>query len=161
MLTATDLVHLLDQSINLLLPIPQISTLNKMLELPRPEPTSRVAQLEWPQKVTSLFEIRPHSNNLMDQILHTNDAKLAQLLLDDLVIGEGYTLLVDLSVATLVDEVADGFDTGVAVGDVGFDYFEHFGGGFGEFDEHAVVYLEEAEELKDLAGFGGDFVDTV
>ena len=132
-----------------------------MLEFPRPESTSRVAQLEWPQKVTSLLEIRPHSNNLMDQVLHTDDAKFAQLLLDDLVIGEGYTLLVDLSVAALIDEVADGFDAGVAVGDIGLDYFEHFGGGFGEFDEDAVIDLEEAEELEDLAGFGGDFVDTV
>ena len=132
-----------------------------MLELPRPEPTSRVAQLEWPQKVTSLLEIWPHSNNLMDQVLHTDDAKFTQLLLDDLVIGERYTLLVDLSVAALIDEVADGFDAGVAVGDIGFDYFEHFGGGFGEFDEDAIVDLEEAEELEDLARFGGDFVDTV
>ena len=132
-----------------------------MLEFPRPESTSRIAQLEWPQKVTSLFKIRPHSNNLMDQVLHTDDAKFAQLLLNDLVIGEGYTLLVDLSVAALVDEVANGFDTRVAVGDIGFDYFEHFGGGFCEFDEDAVVDLEEAEELKDLAGFGGDLVDTV
>ena len=132
-----------------------------MLELPRPEPTSRVAQLEWPQEVTSLLEIWPHSNNLVDQVLHTDDTKFTQLLLDDLVIGEGYTLLVDLSVAALVDEVADGFDTGVAVGDIGFDYFEHFGGGFGEFDEDAVVDLEEAEELEDFTGFGSDFVDTV
>ena len=132
-----------------------------MLELPRPESTSRIAQLERPQKVTSLLEIRPHSNNLMNQILHTDDAKFTQLLLDDLVIGEWYTLLVDLSVAALINEVADGFDTRVAVGDVGFDYFEHFGGGFGEFDEDAVVDLEEAEELEDLAGFGGDLVDTV
>ena len=132
-----------------------------MLEFSRPEPTSRIAQLKWPQEVTGLLEIWPHSNNLMDQVLHTDDAKFAQLLLDDLVIGEGYTLLVDLSVAALIDEVADGFNTGVAVGDIGFDYFEHFGSGFGEFDEDAVVDLEEAEELEDLARFGGDFVDTV
>ena len=132
-----------------------------MLEFPRSKSTGRVAQFKWPQKVTGLLEIRPHSNNLMDQVLHTDDAEFAQLLLDDLVIGKGYTLLVDLSVAALVDEVADGFDTGVAVGDIGLDYFEHFGGGFGEFDEDAVVDLEEAEELEDLAGFWGNFVDTV
>ena len=83
------------------------------------------------------------------------------MLLDDLVIGEGNALLVDLSVAALIDEVADGFNTGVAVGDIGLDYFEHFGGGFGEFDEDTIVDLEEAEELEDLAGFGSDFVDTV
>lgn len=132
-----------------------------MLELPRPEPTSRIAQLEWPQKVTSLLEIRSHSNDLMDQILHTDNAEFAQLFFNNLVIGEGYTLLVDLSVTALIDEVADGFNAGVAVGNVGLDYFEHFGGGFGEFDEDAVVDLEEAEELKDLAGFRGDFVDTL
>ena len=82
------------------------------------------------------------------------------MLFDDLVVRERDTLLVDLAVAALVDEVADGLDGRVAVGDVGFDDFQHFGGCFGEFDEDAVVDLEEAEELEDLAGFGGDFVDT-
>jgi len=33
----------------------------------------------------------------VNQILHTDDTKLAQLLLDDLVIGQGDTLLINLA----------------------------------------------------------------
>ena len=131
-----------------------------MLKLPRPEPTSRVRQLERPQEIARLLEIGPHGHNLMDQILDADDAEFAKVLLDDLVVGERDSLLVNLSIASLVDEVADALYRGIAVRDVGFDYFEHFGGGFGDFDKDAVVDLEETEELHDLAGFGGHLVDT-
>ena len=131
-----------------------------MLELPRPEPTGRIRQLERPQEVARLLEVRPHGHDLVHQILHADDAELAQVLLDDLVVGQRDALLVDLSISALVDEVADGLDAGVAVGDVGFDYFEHFGCGLCEFDEDAVVDLEETEELHDLARFRGHLVDT-
>lgn len=131
-----------------------------MLELPRPKPTGRVRQLEWPQEVACLLEVRPHGHDLMHQIFHTDNTKLAEVRLDDLVVGERDTLLVNLSVSALVDEVADGFHARVAVGDVRLDYFEHLGSGFGEFDEDAVVDLEKTEELHNLAGFGGHFIDT-
>ena len=131
-----------------------------MPKLPRPEPTRRIRQLKRPEEIARLLEIGPHGHNLVDQVLNADDAEFAQVLLDDLVVGEGDALLVDLAVAALVDEVADGFDGGVAVGDVGFDDLEHFGRGFCDFDEDAVVDLEETEELHDLARFGGHFVDT-
>ena len=69
-------------------------------------------------------------------------------------------MLVNFAVAAFVDEVAHRFDGRVAVGDVGFDDLEHFGGGFCEADEDTVVYLEEAEELEYFSWLGGDFVDT-
>ena len=50
--------------------------------------------------------------------------------------------------------------TGIAVRDIRFDYFEHFGRGFGEFDEDAIVDLEETKELHNLAGFRGQLVDA-
>lgn len=46
------------------------------------------------------------------------------------------------------------------VGNVRFDYLEHFGSGFGEFDEDAIVDLKETEELHDLARFRCHLVDT-
>lgn len=139
------LIHLLDQRIDLLLSIPQIPTLDEMLELPRPEPTRRIRQLERPQKVARLLEIGPHGHNLMHQILHADDAEVAKVLLDDLVIGEWDPLLIDLPISTLVDEVADGLHGGVTIGDVRFDDFEHFGCRFGDFDKDTVVNLEETE----------------
>jgi len=132
-----------------------------VLKLPRPKPAGWVAQLERPQKVARLLEVRAYGDDLMDQILHAHDPIFAQVVLDDLVVGEGDALLVDLAVAALVDEGADGLEVRVAVGDVGLDDLEHFRGGFGEADEDAVVDLEKAQELEDLAGFGRDFVNTV
>jgi len=46
-----NLVHLSNQSINMLLSISQVSTLNEMLEFAWTEATGRIAQLEGPQKV--------------------------------------------------------------------------------------------------------------
>jgi len=79
-----------------------------MLELAWTEASSWVGKLEWPQEVGSLFEVGTDSENLVNQVLHADDAELAKVCLDDGVVGEGNTLLVDLAVPTLVDELADG-----------------------------------------------------
>jgi len=156
-----NLVHLPDELVDTLLTVSQVAALDKVLELPRPKPAGRIAQLERPQEVARLLEVRADGDDLMDQILHAHDAVFPQVILDDLVIGEGDALLVDLAVAALVDEGADGLEVRVAVGDVGLDDLEHFGRGLREAHEDAVVDLEQAQELEDLAGFGRDFVDTV
>lgn len=131
-----------------------------MLELPRSEPAIRIAQLERPQEVARLLEVGTHGVDLMDEILHAHDAVFAQVILDELVVGKGDALLVDLAITALVDEFADGLEVGVAVGDVGFDDLQHLGRGFGDADEDAVVDLEESEQLEGLAGLGGHLRDT-
>ena len=40
-------------------------------------------QLEWPKKVARFFEMIPNSVDFMHKILHADDAKLAQLFLND------------------------------------------------------------------------------
>ena len=132
-----------------------------MLELPRSETTSGVAQLERPKEVTGLFEVRSDGGNLVDQVFHTDDAELAQVVLDQLVVGEGDALLVDLAIAALVDEFTNGLEVGVPVSDVWVHDGEHLLGGFGQADEDAVVQLEKTEELENLARFRGDLGDTV
>lgn len=121
-----NLVHLLDQRINLILAIAQITTLDEMLELSRTEATSRVAKLEWPEKVAGLLEVRADGEDLMDQILDTQDAVFAEVIFNYLIVSEWDALLVDLSITALVDEVADGFDRGVAVCDIRFNDLDHF-----------------------------------
>lgn len=101
-----------------------------MLELSCTEATSRVAELEWPEKVAGLLEVRADGEDLMDQILDTEDTVFAEIILDYLVVGEWDTLLLDLAIAALVDEVADGFDRGVAVRDIRFNDLDHFHCGF-------------------------------
>lgn len=155
------LIHLLHQGIDVVFPVAQITSFDEVLEFSRMEPASWVAELEWPQKIARLLEVGSHGHDFVDQIFHTDNAQFSKLLFDDRVVGQRDALLVDFAVSALVDQIADGLDGGVSVGDVGFDNLQHLGGGLGEFDEDGVVDLEETEELEDFAGLGGDFVDTV
>ena len=97
----------------------------------------------------------------MDDIFHADDTVLTELLLDKGVVGKRDTLLVDLAVSALVDELTDGLEVGVTVGDERLDDLEHLRGGLGQANEDTVVDLEETEELKSLALLGVDLVDTL
>lgn len=132
-----------------------------MLELADVEATVGVGQLEGPEEVVGLLEVGADGVDLVDQILHADDAVLAEVLLDDLVVGEGDTLLVDLAVTALVQELTDGLQVGVTVGNVGVDDGQHLLGGLGQTDEGTAVDLEQTKQLQDLAGLGGNLVDTV
>jgi hypothetical protein len=132
-----------------------------VLELADVEAAVGVGQLEGPQEVAGLLEVGADGVDLVDQILHTDNAVLAEGLLDDGVVGKGNTLLVDLSVTTLVDELLDALEVGETVSDPGLDDLDHLLSGLGELDEDTVVDLEQTEQLEDLAGLGGDLVDTL
>ena len=132
-----------------------------MLELPLPEPARGVAELERPQEVAGLLEVGADGEDLVDQILHADDSELAKAPLDDGIVGERDALLINLTVAALVDELPDGFEGRIAVGDERFHDLEHLGGGLGQANEDAVVDLKEAKKLEDLTRLRGDFVDTV
>jgi hypothetical protein len=159
--TDEHLVHLADEGVDVLLTVTGVTALDVVLELAGAEATSGVGELEGPEEVVGLLEVGADGVDLVDEILHADNAELAEVLLDDLVVGEGNTLLVDLSVTTLVDELTDGLEVGVTVGDVWVDDGEHLLGGLGETDESTVVDLDQTEELKDLAGLRSDLVDTL
>lgn len=135
------LVHLLDQSTDMVLTVAKVTTLDKVLELPSAESTSRVTELERPQEVGGLLEVGSNSVDLVNQILHTDNAKLAQVLFDDLVVGDWDALLVDLAVAALVDQLADVLERRISVGDVWLDDLKHLAGGLSQPDEDAIVDL--------------------
>ena len=155
------LVHLADEGVDVLLTVAKVTTLDVVLELAGTEATSGVGELEGPEEVVGLLEVGADGVDLVDQVLHADNAVLAELLLDDLVVGEGNTLGVDLTVAALVDKLTDGLEVGVTVGDVGVDNGEHLLGGLGETDEDTVVDLDQTEELQNLAGLRSDLVDTL
>lgn len=156
-----NLVHLADESVDLVLAVTEVTTLDVVLELAGAETTVGVAELERPQEVGGLLEVGSDSEDLVDQILHTEDTVLAKVVLDDGVVGKRLALLLDLSVTTLVDELLDALEVGVTVGDPGLDNLDHLDGGLGDLDEDTVVDLEKTEELEDLAGLGGNLVDTL
>ena len=132
-----------------------------MAELAGAETTSWVGQLEWPEEVGGLLEVWSDSEDLVDEILHADDAVLAKVGLDDGVVGKSNALLLDLSVSALVDELADGLQVGVTISDPWLDNLEHLESSLCKTDEDTVVDLEQTEELEDLAGLWSNLVDTV
>ena len=157
----TNLVHLADEGVDVLLPVTQVAALDEVLELAGTEATVGVAELEGPQEVGGLLEVGADGVDLVNQVLNADDAVLAQVLLNDGVVGESHALLVDLAVSALVDELLDALQVGVTVRNPRLDDLDHLGGSLGDADEDAVVDLQKTEELEDLAGLRGDLVDTV
>jgi hypothetical protein len=155
------LVHACDELVDEVLTVTEVTALDEVLELPGVETTSGGGQLEWPEEVAGLLEVGANSVDLVDQVLDADNAELAEVLLDELVVGDGKALLVDLSVTALVDELTDGLQVGVAVCDEGLDDLQHLNGGLGEADEDTIVDLEKTEELEGLALLGVNLVDTV
>ena len=63
---------------------------------------------------TYLLEVRSSREDLVDEVLDGEDVELAESLLNDLVVGEGNALLVDLAVAALVDELPNSLQVRLA-----------------------------------------------
>jgi hypothetical protein len=155
------LVHLSDQSVDLVLTVTEITTLHEVTELAGTETTSWVGELEWPEEVGGLLEVWSNSEDLVDEILHADNAVLAEVGLDDGVVGKSNALLVDLSISTLVDELADGLEVWVTIGYPWLDNLQHLEGSLGHADKDTVVDLEKTEELKDFARLWSNLVDTM
>lgn len=101
-----------------MLPVPMIASLHEMQKLPRAPSAGGVAELERPQEVGGLLEVRPRADDLVHEVLDAEDVVLAERGLDDGVGGERDALPVDFAVAALVDELADGLEVGLAEGSV-------------------------------------------
>lgn len=145
---------------DVLLTVTCITTLDEVLELPLTEATVGVGQLEGPEELVGSLEVGASGVDLVNEVLDGDDAELAKGSLDDTVVSDGDALLVDLGVSALVDQFADRLEVSLAVGNVRLNKLEHLGGSLGQLDKDTVVDLEQAEELKDLAGLGGNVVDT-
>lgn len=117
-------------------------------------------ELEGPQEVVGLLELGAAGGDLVDEVLNAGDSGLSELTLDDAVVGDGDSASVHLSVAALVDKLADGGSGGVSVGDEGLDDLDHVPGGLVQLDEDSVVELSQSKQLQDLLGLGGKLVDT-
>ena len=112
--TTYNLVHLADELVDVGFPVAEVTALDEVLELACPPATSGVGELERPEEVVGLLEVGAGGEDLVDEILDREDVVLAKGLLDDLVVGERDALLLDLAVATLVDELTDGLQVGLA-----------------------------------------------
>lgn len=70
----TNLYHAPQKVVNFVLAATKVTAVNKVVVLLSPTAVWCV-QLEVPQEVIGLLEMRSNGDDLVDQILHTNDAK--------------------------------------------------------------------------------------
>lgn len=156
------LVHGLDQFVDEFLTVTESTTLDKVLELSWDTPATRwVGQLEWPQKVVSLLEVRTDGDDLVNQVIDGQDTVLTQVFLNDSVVGKSNSLLVDLTETSLVDQLSNGRVRWVTVSDVWFDQFQQFDSSLGDLDESTRVDLNQSQQLKNLSWLRWDLVDTL
>mmetsp|Transcript_84433 Transcript_84433/g.180858 ORF Transcript_84433/g.180858 Transcript_84433/m.180858 type:complete len:206 (-) Transcript_84433:130-747(-) len=124
------------------------------------EAALRGGELEGPEEVGGLLEVRPHSVDLVDQVLHPIQAVLAKAVGDNLVVRERDALLVHLAESTLVDQLPDGLQRRVAVCDVWLDSLQHLQDGLVHLQEDASVELLQAQELEHLPGLRAELDDA-
>jgi len=158
-LKKTTLDHATDKAVDLSLTVAVITTLDEGNTLLL-ETTTRAVQLEGPEEAVGLLEVRTNSEDLVNKILHADDAIAAKSLLDHVVADKRDALVVDLTGTALVDHLADSLEVGITVGDVGADKTEHGDGSLVETDKDSVEDLTETEETKDLTSARRSLVDT-
>lgn len=155
------LVHLLNQSVDVVFSVTGVTTLDEVLELSSSETTVRVRQLEWPQEVVDLLEVRTNSVDLVNQVFERQDVELTQVGFNNGVVGQSDSLLVDLTVTSLVDQLSDGSKGWVTVGDVWLGQLQQFGGGLGQSDEDTGVDLGQSQQLQNLSWLRSNLHDTL
>ena len=101
--------HSGDESVDELLSV-SVSTISLSegvsLEL---EATEWGGELEWPQEVVGFLEVWSASDDFVDETLDAVDSGvLTKGITDDAVVSEWNSASVDLTIASLVDELADG-----------------------------------------------------
>ena len=110
--------HLPEEVVDLDLSAAKVTTLDKVVGLLSPSASGSV-QLEGPQKVGGVFEVGADGDDLVDEVLHADDAVLAERLLNEVVGGDGSALAIDLDESSFVDELADALHVGGSPCDVG------------------------------------------
>ncbi len=88
--------------------------INEVIGLGAPSAVG-VVQLERPQEVGCLLEVRAYRGNLVHQVLNADQPVFAQGRLDKGVVGETNAVAVYLAVTTLVDQLPDGLEVGLPV----------------------------------------------
>uniref|UniRef100_A0A182KJ34 Uncharacterized protein n=1 Tax=Anopheles christyi TaxID=43041 RepID=A0A182KJ34_9DIPT len=97
---------------------------------------------------------------MVHHILHTLKAVSTELTLDHEVVGDRNATVSVLYEATLVDQMTNGLQCGVAVGNVGIGNAQHVLGGLVQLDECTIVDLAQTEQLQNLADLRSNLVDT-
>jgi len=122
--------------------------------------TSGGGKLEGPDGVVGLLEVGADGEDFFNKIFNTQDVVLGEGSRNNLVGSDGDSLLVDLKVTSLVEQLGDGLSVRVTVGDIRVDVLKHVKGGLVYSNESGVVDLSKSEESEDSLRSGVDVVDT-
>ena len=122
--------------------------------------TLRVGELEWPEEVVGLLEVRTAGDDFVDEIFNAVDTLLGKFTSDDGVIRKRKSASVNFTVTSLVDKVGDGGSGWETVGDERLNDSDHVPGSFVKLNEDGVVDLSKSKELEDLLWLRGKLVDT-
>ena len=101
------------------------------------------------------------SRYFVNQIFNADNSMLSKSLLDDFIVYQRKTLVFQLAITTLVDELADCFLREITVRNVGLNASQHVNSGLVKLDEHSVMKLPQTEELKNFLGLGSQMIDTI
>jgi hypothetical protein len=104
--------HAVDEGVDVVLAVTVVTTLDEVGELVLPAASGGV-ELEGPQEVGGGLEVGADGEDLVDQILHTDQTLAAEHLLDQRVVRQSNALAVDLGEAALVDQLLDRLQVGV------------------------------------------------
>jgi len=159
MLCYQNLVHFLDQIVDVFLSVAKVTALDEVVG-DLPPATSWARKFDWVQVVVSGLEVIADGVDFVHQVLDAVDAQVTHGLLDDVVVANLDSLTVDLDGASLVDHVLDGLLGWVAPSDEWIADSKHLDAGLVESDEDGVSDLSKSEELKGLLGLWRELVDT-
>jgi len=152
-------VHAGDELVDELLTVAPDATLLEGVSL-LGETLLGAGEFEGPQEVVGFLEVGADSPDLVNKVLNAADSLLSKVLVNDGVVVESNSGSVHLTVASLVDESADGVAGGVSIGDVRLNESDHVDGSAVKLHKHTVVQLSQSQELHDLLRLGSQFVDT-
>jgi len=116
MLCYQNLVHFLDQIVDVLLSVAKVTALDEVVG-DFPPAASWAGKLDWVQVVVGGLEVIADGVDLVHQVLDAVDAQVAHGLLDNIVVADLDSLTVNLDGASLVDHVLDGLLSWVAPSD--------------------------------------------
>jgi len=103
------------------------------------ESTLGGGKLEGPEEVVGFLEVGTAGVKFSDQIFNTNDLVLSENLFNDFVGSDGDSLLVDLTVSSLIDQIRDSLSGGISESDERFDLLDHVKGSSVNSDKGSVV----------------------
>jgi len=136
-----------------------VTTLIEVTEL-LAETTIRTRQLEGPQEVSTLLEVRSDSVDLMNQILHSHNSELAQNLLHLLVLHQRNTLLVQLRESTLVHQHTHSLQIRITIGNVRLHQTKHLLSSLVQTHKYSIVDLTQTKKLESLSHLRRSLVNT-